>query len=76
MRPSVRLRPAGRCAVGGATLLADATLDVQRFPWQLALYPQDIGEQNLSLKQLADDRQTFGIMDISSELTARFPGSG
>ncbi|MEH6499113.1 MAG: translocation/assembly module TamB domain-containing protein [Pseudoalteromonas distincta] len=51
-------------------LLADATLDVQRFPWQW-LYPQDIGD--IELEQLAMTA-SLRDMDISSELTARLSG--
>ena len=51
-------------------LLADATLDVQRFPWQW-LYPQDIGA--IELEELAMTA-SLRDMDVSSDLTARFSG--
>ncbi|WP_022962591.1 translocation/assembly module TamB domain-containing protein [Halopseudomonas pelagia] len=51
-------------------LLADATLDLQHFPWQW-LYPQDVGA--IQLEELA---MTASLRDleVSSELVARLSG--
>lgn len=67
--PERRLRLAGD-ARWDEQLLADASLDIQRFPWQW-LYPQDVGA--IELEQLAMTA-SLRDRDVSSELTARLSG--
>lgn len=50
--------------------LADASLDIQRFPWQW-LYPQDVGA--IELEQLAMTA-SLRDMQVSSELSAKLSG--
>lgn len=67
--PSRRLRLAAD-AGWDPQLKADATLDVQDFPWQW-LYPQDIGD--ILLEELAMTAK-LRDMQFSTELTARLSG--